>query len=117
MLFRSPSALLLPIWAEGPVSVKEPNRETNSHPAFTIPRLTVASPAHSPEFILQMPRSEHVSLSIQDVTGRRIEQVIEGFVPVGLSPYRPTRTLSPGVYYIRMVTAERAETRKLVVTP
>lgn len=112
-----PSALLLPIWPEGPTAIKERRPENAAHSTFYLPHLTVASPTRSPQFILQMPQPGRVLLSIQDVTGRKVERLADGVVAAGVARYAPSRTLPPGVYYVRMEAVNRRETRKLVVIP
>jgi hypothetical protein len=109
-----PTQLLLPIWAGGPVSIADPDRSVALPGRRAL--LQVTSPARRPEVLLRLPRSEHVELSLLDVSGRHVARLATGLVPAGANRYQPDRTLPAGVYYVRLKTPDRTEVRKLVLT-
>ncbi|MEO0108048.1 MAG: CocE/NonD family hydrolase [candidate division WOR-3 bacterium] len=84
--------------------------------ALDAARLHVISPARRPEIRLSLAQPELVRLSIRDVTGRVVEQVVNGFVPAGRTNYYPSPALAAGVYYVYLDAGEQPELRKMVIT-
>ena len=57
-----------------------------------------------------------VKLSIFDVTGRRIETLVNGSLSAGRYEYTfDGSTLSSGIYYYSLETDEFSETKKMVL--
>ena len=65
--------------------------------------------------IFYLPRNEHVSLRVFDVTGRAVETLVEGEVPAGEHRLHWSATgLASGVYLCRMQAGNFSETIKMV---
>ncbi|HUI29269.1 MAG TPA: DUF362 domain-containing protein [Candidatus Acidoferrales bacterium] len=65
--------------------------------------------------VFYLPRNEHVTLKVFDVTGRAIETLVDGEVPAGEHRLQWSATgLASGIYLCRMETKDFAETIKMV---
>lgn len=65
--------------------------------------------------VFYLPRNEHVTLKIYDVTGRTIETLVDGEAPAGEHKLHWDATgLASGVYLCRMETKDFSETIKMV---
>ncbi len=70
---------------------------------------------------LQLARPQHASLSIQDLTGRRVRLLVEGNLESGARTLHwdlrddRGRNVAAGLYFIRMSGADRSSTTRLVV--
>ncbi|HVO73624.1 MAG TPA: DUF362 domain-containing protein [Ignavibacteriaceae bacterium] len=65
--------------------------------------------------VFYLPRSEYVTLKIYDITGREIESLIEGIVPLGEHRLQWTAEgLASGIYLCRMETKDFSETIKMI---
>ncbi len=65
--------------------------------------------------VFYLPRSEHVSLKVFDVTGRAIETLVEGEVPAGEHRLHWSATgLASGIYICRMQAEGFSDTIKMV---
>ena len=65
--------------------------------------------------VFYLPRNEHVTLKVYDITGREIETLIAGEVPAGEHRLQWTAGgLASGVYLCRMGTKDFSETIKMI---
>lgn len=65
--------------------------------------------------VIYLPRSESITLRIYDITGKRIETIIEGEVPAGEHRLQwSAEGLSSGIYLCRMQAKDFSETIKMV---
>jgi hypothetical protein len=116
VVYHSPalrSQLLLPIWPNGPTTLKDVGSRTE--PIGAVSRLRVPSPTRMPLVRLSLRRALPVELSLLDASGRLVERLASGAVPAGTCEYRPARPLPAGVYYVRARIEGRGELKKLVV--
>jgi len=65
--------------------------------------------------VFYLPKAEHVTLKIYDITGREIETLVEGSVPPGEHRLHWNATgLASGVYICRMLAGNFSESIKMV---
>ena len=64
----------------------------------------------------QLPRSSEVSLSVYDVSGRLVEELVSGGVEAGYHSVRlDTKSYVSGVYFYRLAAGNKLFTKKLIV--
>ncbi|MGA9405920.1 MAG: DUF362 domain-containing protein [Bacteroidota bacterium] len=69
----------------------------------------------STKIVFYLPRSEFVTLTVYDITGREIETIVNGEVPAGEHRLQwSAEGLASGVYLCRMVAKGYSETIKMV---
>jgi C1A family cysteine protease len=92
---------------------------TSSGPFLGAPEPNPSSNGFSLEFGIS--EADWVELSIYDVTGRRVAELVNGFIAGGPHSmrWRPgtegVPALSPGLYFLRMVTTTQVRTEKLMI--
>lgn len=72
----------------------------------------------NPDFTLefQMPRSEHINLSLYDIQGRQVKELFAGMGKTGRNCMNfRTQDLVSGIYFITLKTNSRILTQKLMV--
>jgi parallel beta-helix repeat protein len=69
----------------------------------------------STEIRYALPRDTQVRLDVFDVTGRRVETLVDGVEEAGFKVVRwDTRRVGSGVYFYRLQASEFTETRKMM---
>lgn len=108
-----PSRILLPIVPLNSLNVVEgdltgPSRQVSAS-------LRILTPVARLSFQLTVHRSGYVDLAVFDVSGRKMEQVLKGFISQGIYQLSLKRSVPPGVYFVNLGRAGQRETRKIVV--
>jgi hypothetical protein len=82
--------------------------------AFT---LEGANPgAGAPGFRFELPNASSVTISLYDVSGRRVATLANGAFPAGIHHVRWSRTdARAGIYFARMVADGRTINRRVVM--
>lgn len=64
-----------------------------------------------------LPESSTAELAVYDITGRRIRVLVDGVISAGMhsTVWQPDATITNGVYFIRLSTAEGTVTRHVLV--
>ena len=63
-----------------------------------------------------VPMDCEIELSIYDLRGRLVEQLISGYIKAGYYEIQwNAGTIASGVYFLRLVTPEKAITQKMIL--
>ncbi len=63
-----------------------------------------------------LPRAEQISLTVYDITGRRVAEIARGFYPAGMhSTVWDARECASGVYFCTLRAGKAVETRKILL--
>ena len=90
--------------------------------SFNIPNKFHLFPAYpnpfNPETVIryQLPVSSDVKLTIYDVSGRRVKQLVDGTIDPGLHTVEwNAKNIPSGVYFCKLTIGDRASTQKLIL--
>ena len=66
--------------------------------------------------VYDVPNDCNIELSVYDIRGRLVDQLINGYVETGSYEIRwYAEAAASGVYFFRMVTPEKAITQKMIL--
>ncbi|HZK07151.1 MAG TPA: T9SS type A sorting domain-containing protein [Bacteroidales bacterium] len=64
---------------------------------------------------VHLDRPDVVSMTIFDLSGKRVAEIFNGRLPAGISDVSFNNRLKPGIYLLRLTTSEKLLTEKLIV--
>ena len=66
--------------------------------------------------VYDVPNDSNIELSVYDLNGRLVDQLISGYIEAGSYEIRwNAESIASGVYFLRMITPEKALTQKMIL--